>query len=245
MPAVTRFPAEGRHVRLSPDAAKAAWTSDAGLHIGDALRAPGAVAEVLQWSPDGACVAASLAGSEGPGGRRTVRWIPDHVGDPSGSTPGASFAWEPKGVWLVVADPWGGAIRRHCTETDRAQDVCPLVDDGDPLQAPAFAVSPDGLRLAFTTLRAGENRAELRLVDLPSGEPRTLTELPHASVKAVPFWTPDSGSLGLLLVDLELGASAILFVRGLEGEGELLYASELLLPPRTPAWSPTGKPRPS
>jgi hypothetical protein len=61
MPTVIRFPASGHHVRLSPDASKAAWTSDAGLHIAGPLRAPGSVVEDLAWSPDGTFVAASLA----------------------------------------------------------------------------------------------------------------------------------------------------------------------------------------
>lgn len=239
MPSVTRFPVDGRHVRLSPDATKAAWTSDRGLHLVDTLRAPDAVVEDLLWSPDGAYVAASTAAKGVVGGRRSVRWIPSYVGDPSGSTPGASFAWEPNGVWLLVTDPWSGEIRRHNTEVEKQQVVCSLRDQGDPLQAPALAVAPDGRRLAFSALL--EDRAELRVVDLPTGEPRLLTELPKPSIRAIPFWSPDSRSLGVLVVDLELGTSGLLVVRDLAGEGELLYSSERILPPRRPAFSPSGK----
>ncbi len=241
MSTVTRFPVRGHRVRLSPDASKAAWTSDEGLHLVDRLRVPGAVVEDLAWSPDGAFVAVSLADlKQGPGGHRRVRWVPEYVGDESRSTPGASFAWEPRGVGLIVADPWTGEIRRHCTETGRSALVCAVRDDGDPLQAPVMAVSPDGARLAFTVLQVERNAGEVRVVDLPSGEPRLLTELPKASIRGVPFWTPDARSLGFLVSDLELGTSGLLLVRGLEGEGELLYASELLLMPHRPAFSPSG-----
>lgn len=239
MPTVTRFPVDGRHVRLSPDAAKAAWTSDRGLHLVDTLRAPDAVVEDLAWSPDGAYVAASTADPGMKGGHRRIRWIPSYVGDPSGSTSGASFAWEPKGVWLVVADPWSGEIRRHNTEVDKQQVVCVLRDQGDPLQAPALAVAPDGRRLAFSAML--EDHAELRVVDLPTGEPRLLTELPRPSIRAIPFWSPDSRSLGVLVVDLEDGTSGLLVVRDLAGGGELLHSSALILPPRRPAFSPSGK----
>ena len=239
MPTVTRFPVDGHHVRLSPDATKAAWTSDLGLHIVDSLRAPEAVVEDLAWSPDGSCVAASTAEPGIPGGHRRVRWLPAYVGDPSGATAGASFAWEPKGVWLVVADPWSGEIRRHNTEVEKQQVVCAVRDQGDPLRAPALDVSPDGARLAYSALL--EDRAELRIVDLPSGESRLLTELPKPSIRAVPFWSPDSRSLGVLVVDLETGTSGIVVVRDLRGEGELLYSSALILPPRRPAFSPSGK----
>lgn len=239
MATVTRFPVDGLRVRLSPDATRAAWTSDLGLHVVDTLRAADAVVENLAWSPDGAYVAASTADLGRPGGHRAVRWIPAYIGDPSGSTSGASFAWEPKGVWLIVADPWTGEIRRHNTEVEKQQRVCAVRDQGDPLQAPALAVSPDGRRLAFSAML--EDHAEVRIVDLPSGEPRLLTELPRPSIRAVPFWTPDSRSLGLLAVDLELGTSGLILVRDLEGEGELLHASELIVPPHLPAWSPSGR----
>lgn len=233
MAIVTRFPLDGHRVRLDPAATRAAWSSDAGLHIVDTLRVPGAIVEELAWSPDGAYVAAIAAGVEGPGGRRSVRWLPAYLGDPSGSAPGAAFAWEPAGVGLIVADPWAGRIRRHCTETGRVQDVCALEDDGDPLQAPALAVAPDGRRVAFTRMKG--NAAEVRIAELPSGTASLVTELPSAATRARPFWTPDSRTLGLLLVDLEAGRSAI--VR----EKEILHASELILDPRPPAWSPSGR----
>jgi dipeptidyl aminopeptidase/acylaminoacyl peptidase len=238
---VIRFPQDGHRVRLSPDASKAAWTSDEGLHIVDTLRAPGAVVEDLAWSPDGACVAFSETRFEGPGGHRFVRWLPTYVGDPDGSTSGASFVWEPDGVGLIVADPWAGEIRRHSSETDRQRLVCAVKDDGDPLQAPSLAVSPDGRRLVFTALRSAENRGEIRIVDLPEGEARLLTELPGAALRAIPFWTPDSRSLGILTVDLESGKSGLIFVKDLKGGGTLLHASELLLPLSRPAFSPSGR----
>jgi dipeptidyl aminopeptidase/acylaminoacyl peptidase len=242
MPRVTRFPVDARRVRLSPDASRAAWTSDEGLHLVDRLRVPGAVVEDLAWSPDGAFVAASLAdATQGPGGERTVRWLPVGDGEDPRPVPGASFAWEPRGAGLIVADPWTGEIRRHGAATGRPGLVCAVRDDGDPLRAPALTVSPDGARLAFTTLDVGRDRAEVRVVDLPSGEPRVLTALPKASIRAVPFWTPDARSLGLLVADLELGTSGLALVRGLEGEGELLYASGLILPPHRPAFSPSGR----
>ena len=236
---VTRFPLDAHHVRLSPDATKAAWTSDLGLHIVDSLRAPEAVVEDLAWSPDGAFVAASTADMGLKGGHRQVRWLPAYIGDPSGSTSGASFAWEPKGVWLVVADPWSGEIRRHNTEVEKQQIVCAVRDQGDPLRAPSLAVSPDGRRLAFSAML--EDHAELRVVDLPSGEPRLVTELPRTSIHGIPFWTPDSRSLGVLVVDLEAGSSGLILVRDLQGEGEILHSSELILPLRRPAFSPSGK----
>ena len=234
MPRVSRFPQDGRHVRLSADGSKAAWTSDAGLHIAGRVAAPEVVAEELAWSPDGAYVAALLADGP-PGGRRRVRWVPDYVGDESRSTSGAAFAWE--GIRLIVADPWTGEIRRHCTETGRQERVCALRDDGDPLRAPALAVSPDGRRLAFTTRLA--DHGEVRVVDLPSGEPRLLTELPGAAIRGVPFWTPDSRSLGVLVVDVE--KSGLILVKDLEGEGEILHASDFTLPLSRPAYSPSGK----
>ncbi|HEX7898512.1 MAG TPA: hypothetical protein VF950_12175 [Planctomycetota bacterium] len=236
MATATRFPQEGRHVRLSPDASKAAWTSDAGLHIAGRLALPDTLVEDLAWAPDASGVAVVLA-DRVPGGQRRIRWVPEYVGDESYSSSGASFAWE--GIRLIVADPWTGELRRHCTETGRQDRVCALRDHGDPLRAPALAVAPDGRRLAFSATL--EDRAEIRIVDLPSGEPRLLTELPKASIRAVPFWTPDSRSLGVLMVDLESGASGLVLVKDLEGEGEILHASELLLPPSRPAFSPSGK----
>ena len=105
-------------------------------------------------------------------------------------------------------------------------------DDHDPHFPPHIAHGP---RNAFTCRSVARNVTEVWVDDA------MLTEIPGSAVHPAPFWSPDGKTLGLHVVHLEQGKSAILVVQDLEGGGEILYQSDLVDLPGPAAWSPSGR----
>jgi hypothetical protein len=189
-----------------------------------ALACEGEPIEAIGFSPDGACVA-YVAGADGPFGRdRSVAWA--DAGGEIGRVSGAAFAWTPDGS-LIVADLEDGAIVQYNVETAVSRALAPIEDDR---------------RIAVTCHKAGEGLSEVWLVERERGavESRLLTQVPGTRVHVMPFWSPKGMTLGLSIVHVAQDQSAIIVVRGLKRDGEILHTHELLDAPEAPAWAPSG-----
>jgi hypothetical protein len=242
-----------RLVRLGPGGRRVAFVRDddePGIYVGDAFDplsvrrlvpiAPYRV-EDLRFSPDGAHLAyrllpllgaastVGIAAANNPGELRRVN--------------GTGFSWTPGGKALLVADPERRALVRHSLEDGSERELGRLEDDGDPGFPSRIAVAPDGNSIAYTAGRESEDISEVWLVRREPGATTTqlLTELPGASVHVLPFWSPRGATLGLFCVHEGQGKSALIVVPRLEGEGEVLYESNLLDPPVTPVFAPGGR----
>jgi dipeptidyl aminopeptidase/acylaminoacyl peptidase len=91
-------------------------------------------------------------------------------------------------LWLVPAD--GSAPpRRLTTGPGRESDA---------------AWSPDGRRIAFSAKRAGDDVAQVYVLELTGGEARRVTELSGGA--AAPRWRPDGGAL-LVTTAVQRGAT--------------------------------------
>lgn len=252
------------HVCISPDGAKLAYSVTEGVPgvapglyvapIGTGMSAlclvtyvpavqGGWVAEELSFSPDGAHVAYVKGGGPPPGGGRGVGWASTTSPGELGHVPAASFAWTPKGQALVVADLERERVLRFAMSGGPPQELAPIHDDGDPMFPPRIAVSPDGLRVAFTSRRVDDDVTEVFVTTRESTGPKTtlLTEIPGVGVHVRPFWSPKGHTLAMLVVHLGQSKSAIIAVPKLEGEGVVLYENELIDLAEPPAWSPSGR----
>ncbi len=131
--------------------------------------------------------------------------------------------------------PWAGLAPLPPRLPETLRDFARRHDDGDPQFEPHVAPSPEGSRWAFTT-RSVEKGVTSVWVD---GD--LLTEIPGTAVHPCPFWSPHGRTLGLHVVHLEQGRSAVVLLPDLKGEGEILYQNELLEAAEAGAWSPSGR----
>jgi hypothetical protein len=242
--------ADVQKVRVSRDLRRMAYVradgDRPGLYLEEiasggppALACEGEPIEAIGFSPDGACVA-YVAGAEGPFGRdRSVAWA--DAGGEIGRVSGAAFAWAPDGS-LIVADLEDGALVQYNVETAVSRALAPIQDDGDAAMPPRLVVSPKGRRVAMTCQKAGEGLSEVWLVERERGAvtSRLLTQVPGTRVHVMPFWSPKGMTLGLSIVHVAQDQSAIIVVRGLKRDGEILHTHELLDAPDAPAWAPSG-----
>jgi Tol biopolymer transport system component len=189
----------------------------------------------LSWNPAGTLLASIQEIGSTPA-RRMLTWRDPVFERLSGWFDVHSYAWSPDGRSIVIADHGERKLRRLAADEEAGEpsDLAPLDDDGDPLLAPWIAPCPDGRRVVYSSRRAREGVTDLRL----DGE--VLTEIPGVAVQAAPFWSADGRSLGVHLVHLEEEKSAILIVPDLKGDGEILYARNLVDLPGPGAWSPSG-----
>jgi WD40 repeat protein len=187
----------------------------------------------LAWSAPGD-VLTFLAQDGPPGSISGLRWCDRELDTYWGLVGVLSYAGEANGG-VIIASHTTRSMARVPKSEPLEQKLFPLSDDGDPLLAPWIAPSPDGTRVAYTCRRVADEVTELWV------DGRLLTQIPGASVQASPFWSPDGKSLGIHLVHLEQEKSSILVVPNLEGEGEILYARDLLDLPGPGAWSPSGR----
>ena len=81
------------------------------------------------------------------------------------------------------------------------------------------------------------------IVERDKQEPvtRLLTRIPGAGVIVLAVWSPKGVTIALHIVHLEQQKSAIIAVPKLEGDGVVLYESELLDAGLPLAWAPSGR----
>jgi hypothetical protein len=240
-------------VRVSPRGDRVAFAiaagSEAGIHVWDAAGGSkrivvldGFSPEDIVWSPDSAHIAYLRSGGP-PGSQGEVGWASSGAAGELGRTPAMGFAWTAKGNALIVADPNERALFRKPIAGPERRKLAALADDFDPQNPPKIAVSSDGALIAATCRRAAEEVSEVWIVERKDAgmEQRLLTQIPGAGVVVRPLWAPRTPTIALHIVHLEQEKSAIVAVPRLEGEGIVLYDSDLIDPAERPAWSPTGR----
>jgi dipeptidyl aminopeptidase/acylaminoacyl peptidase len=246
--------------RMSPDLARLAFYCSAvdppGLFGGDVRDGdrPGALATrvasfeerqtltELQWSPDGQFLAFTLSQGPPPGevGVRLLRLKDQRVT----AHAGIAFAFAGREATLLVADPAGSRVYLRDPHLEIEHTVCALADDGDPHFPPAIAASPDGRRFALVTRRVEDEVTQVHLVHHDGRQWRAsyLTDVPSAWARVLPFWSPDSASCALYILDTEHRRTSIVAIPDRAGDGEILYRSDDGLDGAfTPAVHPDGR----
>ncbi len=244
-----------RLVRLSPDGQRLAYHCDDGVESAVyvcPVGAPEATKLVslgdqrldeLSWAPGGDHLA-YVTGNELPTGlERWVGWASGTEPGELGRTRGAAFGWAPGKPAVVVTDLTERAVVHVNLATGDKLPVGEILDDGDIALPPCIALGSDGQRIAVSCRRAHEQVTEIWVFERePGGIRRKLvTQIPGAAVRAQPFWSPKGKTLGLSVVHLAQEQSAIIALRQLQGEGEVLHHHELLDAPLRPAWAPGGR----
>ena len=104
-------------------------------------------------------------------------------------------------------------------------------------------MASDGQHIAVSCRRAHQQVTEIWVFKRETGTivGKLVTQIPGAAVRAQPFWSPKGKTLGLSVVHLAQEQSAIIAVRHLKGDGEILHHHELLDAPLRPAWAPGGR----
>jgi serine/threonine protein kinase len=176
---------------------------------------------------------------------RHLRWI---GASRSAGDPRPVVRWTRRGVivWLAAAAAAGTITY---SSLPRPQGGTPLFYRFE-IPPPAgtfydglFAISPDGRRLAFTTI----DGAGLRLLWVRPVDELTATRIQGTEGALHPFWSPDGGSVGffadrkLKIVDLATGTVHMLSDTGVGGggswnaDGVILFADEATTAARTSA----------
>ncbi len=240
--------------RLSPDGARLAYVRADGERYGVYMADPAtgwnrrlaaydAPIEGLAWSPDGAHIA-YVVGSKLPlAGERRVAWGGGGPGE-AGRLQAASFAWSPAKATLFLADVAGKALLRQDAAAGEARKLADLVDRGDADFPPSIAVSEGAKQIAFTSIDPLKDEVSVHVLgrdDSGAAALTLVTKIPGGDVHVRPFWSPRGVTLGLYIAHAEQERSAVIALPKLEGDGIILYSSELLDAAVTPAWTPSGK----
>ena len=256
------------HVRVAPDGKRLAFARKDGEHAGIYVQdADGNSQRILEctelmpveitWSPDGKLLAYGLSEGDEIGARRQVGWASSTApgGGQGGVQPpgeigwvgGATHAFRPdSGALFVYSSP----TLSVCDVTkDSGERVGFAKDTGDPRFPPRIAVSRDAAQIALSVRNSFDEHlavwifqraGEREIVGTAEYQTSFLTEVPGAEAFVIPFWSPKGVSLGLLIAHLEKEKSGIVVFRGGEGDGEILYESELIDAAVAPAWAPSG-----
>lgn len=236
--------------RLSPDHTFLAMTLGKDLYIAftDDPDSPDRIASFdghladLAWSADAQHLACTITSGPPPGDVRIAAISPS--GGPPRFLPGMSFVFAGRSSTLLIADPASQRLYLHDLQLDTAHTLAPLEDDGDPHFPPALSISPDARRLVFTARRVndGVTRVHLAHHDGRQWHASLLTEIPGTALRVLPFWSADSASLALYIIDLQQHHTAIIAVPpGDDTQGQILYTSDSLDAAITPAAHPEGR----
>jgi hypothetical protein len=194
----------------------------------------------IAWSSSGQLLGwCTLATSEEA---QQVRWI-GKTGAPHGRAEGVAFAWLGGHDTLLVLDGEAGQLLRVHPASGKSEPLCEVSTDVDPMYRLAVVPSPAGDRIAFTTRSAGDHATRVMLLEHGADGVRLgqLTWIPGDRVHAFPFWSPKGKSLGLFLVHETQRKSAVVLVRHLEGDGEIVYHHGALDGLAPPLWRAGGK----
>ena len=156
-------------------------------------------------------------------------------------------AWSPKGTHVAFSggrvadtDTKDAACGTLCDDLylmkfEGADEVMNLTDTPSAREStPSW--SPDGGRIAFTTVAAGlEGNVEICVMDTDGLNAYNLTS--HDSLDKRPFWSPDGTRIAF--ESRRYGNSEI-FVANVNG-GEAVNVSNHPAEDQDPAWSPDGK----
>jgi dipeptidyl aminopeptidase/acylaminoacyl peptidase len=187
--------------------------------------------EIPQWSPDGKWLAftlddhACVASLEGG--------LPKQVSNFAESASVA--AWMPDGHGLLVyVDRNKEAVQLLLTDRDGSWPRPLVTLPGDVREA---RPSPDGKTVVFTFRPEGDpNRWDLRLVEVESGQVRSLTGSPRLK-DWWPRWSPDGKAIAFIS---QRAGFDDLWLIGADGQG-LRQLTKLGHDVSDLAWSPDGK----
>jgi dipeptidyl aminopeptidase/acylaminoacyl peptidase len=247
------------HVRVAPDGKRLAFARRDGEHAGIYVQDPEGNArrvlectelmpEEITWSPDGKMLAYRLSEGGELGSRRRVGWASSSAPGEVGWVGGAAHAFRPdSGAVFVFSSP---TLSECEVAKDSGERVGFATDTGDPRFPPRIAVSRDAAQIALSVRNSFDEHLAVWIYQRPEGaaegappgpyQTSFLTEVPGADACAIPFWSPRGVSVGLLIVHFEREKSGIVVFRGGEGDGEILYESELVDAAEAPAWAPSG-----
>jgi Tol biopolymer transport system component len=241
-------------VRLSPDATRMAFTltdsPDAGLYVGDVggqdwlklVGFEGWASPRIGWSSDGQYIAYRLEYvPRGP--EDEVAWVrTDDYGEVD-RVDGQAFAWAANGPVLYVLDGPKLAVMRHNVGKGESRAIGEFVHHHGADFPPRLVASPDGGRLAYTTRDVIEDTARVFVIQRKDGEVKSelLTRIPGHEVHIFPFWSPKGVSLGLYMVHVAKVRTGMVLLKGLQGEGQIVYMSDSVEGTALPVWAPDGK----
>ena len=190
-----------------------------------------------------------------PTGNHQVFVVPADGGTPrqmsKGNYPiGGSVSWMPDSQSIVFASNRRDNVEYHPRQMDlfeasMATGTLTQVTDHPGAESNP-TVSPDGRYLAYTSAadtRQGYNRSDLRVMDLASGESRSLTADLDRSVSDVE-WAPDSKSLWISYDDVGMTRVAEVDLKGTLKQSDIILGGTALGRPYTSgAFSVGGKGR--
>lgn len=195
----------------------------------------------LRWSPTGEHLAYRIA----PTSLRPdeVAWAGVKARRELGRIEGMGMAWLPSGKALLVSDPEASQLLKIEVATGKSVALTDQRFEPSPSFFPAIVPSPDGSRVAFTGRDEGDDSSHVWWL-LRQGKELAVehvTRVPGANVHVQPFWSPKGRTLGLWLVHTGKRRTGLVLLRGLEGDGELLYRHDALDDAGGPAWAPGGR----
>jgi len=253
--AVTRHAPPAPHagdisqVRLSPDGTRLAFACTVDGYGGIFVAKVGSeFAEMLvpceswtpaeiAWSPSGRQIAYRISGKP-VGFRERVAWCSSSTPGEQGRTRAMCFAWAGNDA-LFVGDPDELELCKVDTATGQRAKLAHFGLHRSPAYWPRISPSPDGKFVVFTTRDEFEDTTRVWCIEWQNGEmdTRLITWIPGAEVHVHPFWTPKGKTLGLYIVHEERETTGLIALRGVQGDGQILYESDVIDGAITPAWS--------
>ncbi len=179
-----------------------------------------------------------------PTGNQQVFVVPADGGTPRQMTSGdypisGSVSWMPDSQSIIFLSNRREDVEYHPRQNDlyaaslATGELTQMIDHAGPESDPA--VSPDGRFLAYTSAadtRQGYNRADLRVMDLASGESRSLTADLDRSVSDIQ-WSADSKSVWIRYNDLGMGRIAKVDLKGNLRQADIVLGGTALGRPYT------------